>query len=286
MTDNKNKVARGLVVAGLSGGSGKSVVAVGLAAAMVRRGWRLVPFKKGPDYIDAGWLALAAGWACYNLDPYLMDQQTLQKSFYRQACSADMALIEGNRGLFDGVDVSGSCSTAELSIGLRLPVLLVVDCTKTTRTVAALVLGCLKLDERVRICGVVLNRTAGSRHRSIVREAVEKYTGVPVLGALPKVKEDIFAQRHLGITPFQEHGAAATAVNRLAGLMEEHLDLDRLLSVAAPLDAAKCEASAAPIGHPSDSKGQRARIGLSGMPPFSFITVKISKPLRKRGPRL
>ncbi len=134
-------MTKGIIVAGLGGGSGKSVVAVGLVAAYARQGRKVVPFKKGPDYIDAGWMQLAAGQPCYNLDPYLMDPDIIKRSFAHHSDNADMAIVEGNRGLFDGVNVEGAYSTAELAVQLDMPVLLVVDCTKTTRTVAALVLG-------------------------------------------------------------------------------------------------------------------------------------------------
>jgi len=219
------KTPKGLVVAGMGGGSGKSVVAAGLAAAYARRGRMVIPFKKGPDYIDAGWLALAAGNACYNLDPYLMTPEALLQSFHSHASKGEFIIIEGNRGLYDGVDQEGTYSTAELSLSLGLPVLLVVDCTKTTRTVAAMVLGCKMLDDRVRICGVVLNRIGSARHESIVRQAVERYTGIPVLGAIPRSKHDVFPQRHLGVTPCPEHEEAEGAVVALAERAEKHLDL-------------------------------------------------------------
>jgi cobyrinic acid a,c-diamide synthase len=215
----------GLVVAGLSGGAGKSVVAVGLAALLARNGARVATFKKGPDYIDAGWLALATGAPCYNLDPFLMESAVLRDSFLRHSFLSDYALIEGNRGLFDGVDLQGSCSTAELAVGLDMPVLLVVDCTKTTRTVAALVMGCRDFDPRVRIGGVVLNRIGTGRHESIVRQAVEHYTNIPVLGALPRSREDAFPQRHLGVTPGPEHEDAGAAIAGLASRAEKYLDL-------------------------------------------------------------
>ena len=156
-------MAKGIVVAGLSGGSGKSIVAVGLVAALASQGRRVVPFKKGPDYIDAGWLQLAADKPCYNLDPYLMDREVIINSFARHCRQGEIAIIEGNRGLFDGVNIDGAYSTAELALILGLPVLLVVDCTKVTRTVAALVLGCQKMDPRLTIAAVVLNRLGTSR---------------------------------------------------------------------------------------------------------------------------
>ncbi|MCI5157949.1 MAG: cobyrinic acid a,c-diamide synthase, partial [Candidatus Electrothrix sp. AUS1_2] len=130
---------RCVVIAGLSGGSGKSVASVALTAALRRNGNAVVPFKKGPDYIDAGWMSTAAGHPCYNLDPYLMSDIALTNSFRRHAAGADFTLIEGNRGLYDGVTAEGGFSTADLAVLLDLPVLLVVNCSKTTRTVAAMV---------------------------------------------------------------------------------------------------------------------------------------------------
>ncbi len=225
---------KGLVIAGLGGGSGKSVVAVGLAALLARHG-TVAPFKKGPDYIDAGWLKLAAGNPCYNLDPYLMADEDIKTSFRQHAAGSDYVIIEGNRGLYDGVNIEGAYSTAELSILLQLPVVLVVDCTKTTRTVAAQVLGCRELDARVDIRAVVLNRIGTARHEKIVREAVEYYTGIPVVGAFPRQKKDIFAQRHLGVTPYQEHDESGETVERLASLAEEYVDLAKLSALMADI---------------------------------------------------
>jgi cobyrinic acid a,c-diamide synthase len=221
-------MTKGIVVAGLSGGSGKSVVAVGLVAAYAGQGHKVMPFKKGPDYIDAGWLQLAARQPCYNLDPYLMEPEAIIRSFSQHAGQAEMAIVEGNRGLFDGVNFEGAYSTAELAIQLKLPVLLVVDCTKTTRTVAALVLGCQKLDPRVMIKGVVLNRLGTARHESVVRQSVEHYTGIPVVGAIPRSKTDFFPQRHLGVTPHHEHDSADQTTGMLAEMANKYLDLQTI----------------------------------------------------------
>ena len=228
-------MTKGIIVAGLSGGSGKSVAAVGLVAAYARQGCKVVPFKKGPDYIDAGWMQLAAGQPCYNLDPYLMAPEIIKHSFALHSSNADMAIIEGNRGLFDGVNIEGAYSTAELSVELKLPVLLVVDCTKTTRTVAALVLGCQKLDPRVMIKGVILNRLGTARHESIVRQSVEHYTGIPVVGAIHRSRTDIFPQRHLGLTPHQEHAGADQATVMLADMAEKYLDLNAIEDLMADI---------------------------------------------------
>ena len=223
--DSPTTPTKSLVIAGLSGGSGKSVVSIGLIAAMREQDLQVVAFKKGPDYIDAGWLSRAAGRPCYNLDPYLMSPADITASFCAHAAAMDIAVIEGNRGLYDGVNPEGGYSTAELAVQLDLPVLLVVNCSKTTRTIAALVLGCRKLDPRVRIGGVILNQIATPRHESIIRQAVERYTDVPVLGIVPRLKRDIFPMRHLGVTPHQEYDAADEAIARLADIAREHFDL-------------------------------------------------------------
>jgi cobyrinic acid a,c-diamide synthase len=229
-------MTKGIVVAGLAGGSGKSVVAVGLTAALAHQGKVVIPFKKGPDYIDAGWMKLAAGRNCYNLDPFLMSAESIKASFLEHSADGDIAVLEGNRGLYDGVNIEGGYSTAELALSLNLPILLVVNCTKTTRTVAAMVLGCMKLDERIDIRGVVLNQIGTKRHQSIVTQAVEKYTGLPVLGAVPRMKRDIFPMRHLGVTPHQEYEGSDEAIQLLAGIATDHLDLDRIQEIMAPIN--------------------------------------------------
>ncbi len=130
-----------LMIAALRGGSGKTLVSLGLIAAWRRHhGIRVAPFKKGPDYIDAGWLSLAAGEPCYNLDPFLMSADEIVESFVGRSGACDISVIEGNRGLYDGLDARGSCSSAELAKLLKVPAVLVVDATKVTRTTAALVL--------------------------------------------------------------------------------------------------------------------------------------------------
>ncbi|MBU0675485.1 MAG: cobyrinate a,c-diamide synthase [Proteobacteria bacterium] len=260
----------GLVVAGLSGGSGKSVVAVGLVAALARQGFKVVPFKKGPDYIDAGWLSLAAGRNCYNLDPYLMPRETLLDSFYHHCCGSEYILVEGNRGLYDGVDLEGSYCTAELSVNLRLPILLVVDCTKATRTIAALVGGCQKFDRRVEIRGVVLNRIGGGRHEDIVRRSVEHYTGIPVVGAMPRAGKDVFPQRHLGITPCPEHDGADEAISTLADRAEQYIDVKRVRLLMGPVYCPEHWAGF-PKGNVGKPRaGEKVRIGIIRDAAFQF----------------
>jgi len=275
-------MTKGIVVSGLSGGSGKSVVAVGLVAAYSAQGRKIVPFKKGPDYIDAGWLQLAAGQPCYNLDPYLMDLQIISNSFKVHSRNADLVIIEGNRGLFDGVNLEGDYSTAELSVQLNMPVLLVVDCTKMTRTVAALVLGCQKMDSRVMIRGVVLNRLGTARHERIVRQSVEHYTGIPVVGAVPRSRSDIFPQRHLGVTPHQEHETPGQVTRMLAGIANEYLDLPKIESYMADIPL-----SAAEEGLSEKEKSvHRVRIGILKDAAFQFYYPENLEALIQEGAEL
>lgn len=226
---------KGLVIAGLAGGSGKSVVSVGITAAFARQDREVVPFKKGPDYIDAGWLQLAAGRKCYNLDPYLMPQEAITRSFAVHSRDAELVIVEGNRGLYDGVNAEGGYSTAELALMLNLPLILVVNCTKTTRTVAAMVLGCKQFDQRIDIRGVILNQIATERQRRLVTESVENYTDIPVLGVIPRLKQDIFPMRHLGMVPHQEYSDSDGALSLLADLVSENVDLKRLEEVMEPI---------------------------------------------------
>jgi cobyrinic acid a,c-diamide synthase len=181
-----------LVVAGLSGDSGKTLVSLGIASALRKRGVDVAPFKKGPDYIDAAWLGAATGRPGRNLDTFLQGPEALGAILARGGCdeSKGLALVEGNRGLFDGSDAAGTHSTAELAKRLGAPVVLVVDATKSTRTVAALVLGCRALDPDVPLAGVVLNRVATPRQERVIREALEQAGGPPVLGAVPRIGED------------------------------------------------------------------------------------------------
>ena len=222
-----------ILIAALRGGSGKTIISVGLIASWRKRGMAVTPFKKGPDFIDAGWLALAASRPCHNLDTFLMPTDKILLSFSTHTRTSDLAVIEGNRGLYDGIDLEGSTSTSELAKLLNAPVVLAIDCTKSTRTVAAMVLGCIQFDPEVNISGVILNRVAGARHESIIRKTVEQYCALPVLGAIPKIKGEAFPERHMGLVPTPEHNWAEESIERAADMAENYLDLDRLSAIAA-----------------------------------------------------
>ncbi len=221
-----------LLLAALKGGAGKTTLTLGLLAAWRELGRVLVPFKKGPDYIDPAWHALAAGCPSHNLDPFLMEGDQILALVARYASQADALLIEGNRGLYDGLDAQGTYSTAELAKFLATPVVLVVDCTMTTRTAAALVLGCQHFDPQVPIKGVILNQVARPRHEALIRSTIERYCGLPVLGAIPRLKCAVFPERHMGLVPPQEHGTASKAVSTARDLAQRYLDLGGLWQVA------------------------------------------------------
>lgn len=221
-----------LVIAGLKGGSGKTTLSLGLIGALREKGMRVAPFKKGPDYIDAGWLASAAGCPCYNLDPFLISSERLLFSFLSHSEDSDISVIEGNRGLYDGMDEKGLYSTAEVAKILKSPVVLIVDCTKVTRTIAALILGSQRFDPEVDIKGVVLNRVAGSRHETVIRQSVERYCDIPVLGAIPKLAPGAFPERHMGLTPHQEHPDTGQAVSFACDVARKYLDIEKIISIA------------------------------------------------------
>ncbi len=229
-----------IVISALRGGSGKTILSLCLIAVWHKKGLSLTPFKKGPDYIDAGWLAYAAREPCYNLDLFLMQPQQILQSFVSHTNpplppftkGGIIALIEGNRGLYDGVDPQGTYSTAELAKLLHAPVIMIVDCTKATSTVAAMVLGCQKLDSKVLIKGVVLNRIATSRQESLIRTAISQNCNLPVLGAIPALKKDLFPERHMGLTPFQEHAEVDRSISNALEIAEKYLDLDGIWKIA------------------------------------------------------
>ncbi|MFZ5570429.1 MAG: cobyrinate a,c-diamide synthase [Thermodesulfobacteriota bacterium] len=223
----------GVVISALRGGAGKTLLSIGLVAALRRDGRIVVPFKKGPDYIDAGWLALAADRPCYNLDLFLTPPSYVVHSYRRHSAAADIAVVEGNRGLYDGIDIEGCTSTAEIAKLIGLPVVLCIDGTKSTRTMAAVVDGCRRFDTDVRIVAVILNRVAGARHESILRRSIEHYCGIPVIGALPKVRQQDFPERHMGLLPTQEHAWALSAIRIAADLVGSHVDLEKLYQIAA-----------------------------------------------------
>ncbi len=275
----KQPAAR-LVIAGTGGDSGKTVVSMGLAALWRQRGNKVAVFKKGPDYIDAAWLTFASGRTARNLDTYMMGAVGALDSFRRHRLTDGFNLIEGNRGLYDGFDHRGTHSTAALAKLLRAPVILILDVTKMTRTAAAVVLGCRHLDPEVNIAGVILNRVAGARHEGVVRRAVEEDAGVPVWGVLPRLRdaEPLLPDRHLGLVTPAEHPDLKGVLQRITNLVEQSVDVERLLESAR--QAPEMEALPDPAPEPVD---KTVRIAVFRDSAFTFYYPENLEALQAAG---
>ena len=221
-----------VLVGAIQGRSGKTTFTLGLLKALVDRDLAVQPFKKGPDYIDPSWMTFASGQQCRNLDLFMMGADRVRSSFVRNSQGFDISVVEGAMGLFDGLDVDGSNSSAELAYTIDAPVILVVNCTRITRSVAALVNGVTGFDKRIRIGGVILNQVARARHENIMIESIKKYCDVPVLGVLPKNKAVEIPDRHLGLIPAGEQDMLHTRIETLGNLVKENVDLEALLQVA------------------------------------------------------
>ena len=222
-----------IIIGGLSGDSGKTVLTCGIIAWLKEKGMDVSTFKKGPDYIDAAWLALASGKPARNLDTYLMGFPKVKNSFLKNAANSDISIVEGNRGLFDGVDSLGTHSTAELAKLLEAPVIIIQNLTKVTRTAAASILGCTKLDPDLNIAGVILNQVAGERHLKVAKEAIEETTGIPVLGSIPKLQSEyVLPSRHLGLITPDEFDGNSSFINDLRKIINDYVDMPSIISIA------------------------------------------------------
>jgi len=226
-----------IVIAALRGGGGKTILSLGLAAAWCKHGLQIAPFKKGPDFIDAGWLSFASARPCYNLDPFLMTRGQILESFIVNSTDADLSIIEGNRGIYDGLDIEGHYSTAEVAKLLKSPVLIVVDVTMATRTTAALIKGCQIFDPDIDISGIILNRVAGVRQETLIQAAIERYCGIPVIGSIPKLKNNPFPERHMGLIPYQERASAEKAISWAQAAVEKYIDMDEIRKIACNAEA-------------------------------------------------
>ncbi len=230
---------------------------------MRQRGLSIQPFKKGPDYIDPLWLGRAAGRGCRNLDFFLSPDAEIRAQFAKGG-DADVCLVEGNHGLYDGLALDGSNSNAALARLLDIPVVLVLDARGMTRGIAPLILGYQAFDRNLRIAGVILNRLGGRRHESKLRAAIEHYTDVPVLGAILEDAQLALVERHLGLMPANEAAAAGTLIDNIAGRVASQVDLDRLLAVTAT-DRTLATQNSVPVFN-----GQGVRIAIAQDAAFGF----------------
>jgi cobyrinic acid a,c-diamide synthase len=244
--------------------SGKTTVSIGLCAALKARGHSVQPYKKGPDYIDPMWLSQASGRACRNLDLYLTERDEVISTFIRN--NSEVNLVEGNKGLYDGLALDGSNSNAALAKLLDLPVVLVIDARGMTRGIAPLILGYQAFDKEIKIAGVILNNLGGSRHESKLRQVIEHYTDVPVIGAIQHDERLTIIERHLGLMPSNESGEAVARINALGEAIERQVDLNKFLELTCkePLDV-PVHAMVSPF--PSKEK---VRIGIARDRAFGF----------------
>ncbi len=193
-----------LLISSPQGHSGKTTVSIGLCGILRKKGLSVQPFKKGPDYIDPSWLTAATGRSCRNLDLFLIPEDKLIRLFQRACEGADLAVIEGAMGLYDGYDSAGHGTTAEVAHLLKSPVILVVNCTRMTGSIAAMVSGYQHFQKDVRVAGVILNYVSGARHEQKLRAAIEQHCRIPVVGSIPKDRDLRITERHLGLIPSQE----------------------------------------------------------------------------------
>jgi len=273
-----------LIIGALRGGTGKTIVSLAIISGWRNKGLVIAPFKKGPDFIDAAWLAGAAGQACYNLDTFLMDKNTVLKSFLSRTEGKAGAVIEGNRGIYDGVDEKGTHSTATLAKLLKAPVILVVDATKATRTLAALILGCQKMDPRLEIKGIILNKIGGNRHRKIICSSIEKTCRIPILGEVPKLKEVPFLERQLGLVPPAENSQKEKSLEFCKEIGLKYLDLDGLWRVATLTSG--LSASLTEKEEEKKIVDSSVRIGVINDAAFHFYYPENIEELEKRGGKI
>ena len=225
------KACSGVLISAPQGRSGKTAVSVALCSLLRERGLTVQPFKKGPDYIDPSWLTAASGRSCRNLDLFMMSEEILISSFQKSCRDADMTVVEGAMGLYDGLD-SGWGSTAQLARLLNLPVVLVVNTSRMTNSIAPMVIGYQRFQPEVNIAAVVLNNVSGSRHERKLRTAVERYCGIPVVGSIPRDPDIRIDERHLGLIPFAENDRAEPVLERICSKLDPHLDISSVLGLA------------------------------------------------------
>ncbi len=270
-----------LVISAAHKSSGKTMLTLGLAAAFRKRGLIVQPFKKGPDYIDPLWHSAAAGRTCRNLDFYTMPAEEIVQLFLRGAKGADINLIEGNKGLHDGVALDGSNATAALAKLLKSPVVLIIDTRGMTRGVAPLLLGYKAFDPEVQIAGVILNQVGGPRHESKLRAAIENYTDIPVLGGVQRHPEMAVAERHLGLVPANEAAHSISVIDAAARRIMAEVDLDRLLTIAEAAPDLEVESIRPPPAKPAD-----LRIGIAKDSAFGFYYADDLEALAETGVEL
>jgi len=269
--------APGLIIAAPRSGAGKTTVTLALLAALARRGLKVQAAKVGPDYIDPRFHESATGRASFNLDSWAMEPSLIDALLADYSAGADLLVIEGAMGLFDGIPGTPrrTGATADIAARLSLPVLLVLDVAGQSQSAAALLRGFAAHDPEVRIAGVVLNRLGSERHQRLIAGAVEAL-GIPILGAIPRDADLALPERHLGLVQAKEHDDLAARLARLAAMAERHLDLDGIVKLAT-----SPRLSPAELRIPLPPPGMR--IALAHDEAFSFIYPHVLEGWRRAG---
>jgi cobyrinic acid a,c-diamide synthase len=271
--------ARVLVVAGVASGVGKTSITLGLLAALRRRGLTVQAFKVGPDFIDPGLHAVVTGRPSYNLDGWMCGRAAVLQTVARATADADVAVVEGVMGCFDGVDgASEDGSTAQVAKWLGAPVVLVLDAAAAARSAAASALGFERFDPGLRVAGVVANRVGGATHAGWIADAVRAACRAEWLGGVPYDPALTVGERHLGLLTAAEGALTPGLIGRLGDTVERHVDLDRLLALAEPAPA--------PAPPPATSRPPRARIGVAHDAAFQFYYAENLGALRAAGAEL
>jgi len=270
--------------------SGKTTISVGLTAALKKRGLKVQTFKKGPDYIDPLWLQEASSQPCYNLDFNTQSHDEIKAMFTCHMAGPDIGLIEGNKGLYDGVALDGSDSNAALAQYLKAPVVLVIDVMGITRGIAPLLIGYEAFAPELTIAGVIFNKVASSRHESKLRASVEHYTDMAVVGAVPRNEGLLAPERHLGLIPPKESKEASARVDELAAMMDSHLDLELILKMAQratlPIDQEDTTSAVETVQLQIKTQMKTVRIGIARDSAFGFYYADDLDALKKAGAEL
>ena len=271
-----------LLISAAHKSSGKTTISIGLCKALSDQGDKVQPYKKGPDYIDPMWLGCAANRPCYNLDFYTMQRDEILATIQHYSATADISLIEGNKGLYDGLDIEGSNSNAALASLTHTPVILVIDVQGMTRGIAPLVLGYQAFDPELHIAGVILNQIRGERHESKLRAVLEHYTEVPVVGAVYHDKSMAIVERHLGLVPSNESRGAEERIAHIGQLIAKQVDLDRIREIAAASpEMPKAHTSIEHVQHTPD-----VRIAIARDAAFGFYYPDDLEALQSAGAEL
>ena len=270
-----------LVIGAPQGRSGKTTVCLAITLGLVRRGFNVRCFKKGPDFIDPSWLREASGRDCFNLDGFMMSKETVKAVFAKRSTGSDIALVEGAMGLFDGHGEESAFTVADAARLIGAPIILVVNATRMTQSAAAMVAGYQGFEPDTPIAGVILNNVSGERHRGKLTSAIEKHCRIPVLGAIPKSSRLAITERHLGLVPSVEESKAAAVLETVGEVTDSHIDFEGLLAVAKTAYPFRVDESGV-----EETKAPRCTIGVIRDRAFSFYYPENLEALRKEGAEL